>query len=125
MKSTQDISLLVGRIALGIPFIAEGLRQVAAWPEVVRLFRHSGGPYPFGLALITVAVNLVGPVLVMLGIRTRPASLGLAIVTAAGLYLLHRVDLEGVEFQRSVAIIGGLLLVGAVGPGQHAMEPGR
>jgi putative oxidoreductase len=125
MNSAQDILLVVGRIALGIPFIAEGLRQVAAWPGVVGLFRHSGGPYPFGLALLTVAANLVAPVLVMLGIRARLAALILATVTAVGLYLLHRVNIDGLEFQRSIAIIGGLLLVGAVGPGRHAMEPGH
>ena len=125
MKSTQDILLLIGRIALGVPFVFEGFRQVEAWPNIEGLFRHTGGPYPFVLGLLTIAANLLAPVLFVLGIRAKPAALVLALVTAVGLYLLHRMDLESADFQRSVAIIGGLLLVGAVGPGRYAMEPGR
>lgn len=125
MKSIQDIFLLIGRVALGIPFVVEGLRQVETWPSVVGLFRHAGWPYPLELGLVTAAANLLAPVLFVLGIRARPAAFLLAIVTAAGLYLLHRVDIGAAEFQRSVAIVGGLLLLGAAGPGQYAMEPGR
>jgi len=51
--------------ALGVPFIAQGLRQVEAWPGVVGLFRHAGGPYPLVLALVMDAANLVTPVLVV------------------------------------------------------------
>jgi uncharacterized membrane protein YphA (DoxX/SURF4 family) len=124
MKSTQDILLLLGRVAIGVPFIFEGFRQVETWPSIVSLFRHVG-PYPLALGLVTIAANLLAPVLFILGIRARPAALVLAVVTAAGLYLLHRVNAGAPEFQRSVAIIGGLLLIGAVGPGRYAMEPGR
>ena len=125
MKSTDDVFLLVGRVALGVPFLAEGLRQIQAWPGVLGLFRHAGGPYPLVLALVTVAANLVAPVLIMLGIRARPAALVLAAVTAVGLYLLHRMDIAAPVFQSSVALIGGLLLVAAAGSGRYAMEPGR
>ena len=122
MKSSHDIFFLIGRVALGVPFIAEGLRQILAWPGVVGLFRHAGGPYPLVLALVTVAANLVAPVILMLGILARQAAL---VLTAVGLYLSHRVDIAAPEFQSSVAIIGGLLLVAAAGPGRYAMEPGR
>ena len=125
MKSTQDILLLVGRVALSVPFIFVGLRQVEAWPGVVGLFRHASGPYPFILGVVTVAANLLAPVLFVLGIRARSAALVLAVVTAAGLYLLHGANVGSPEFQRSIAIVGGLLLIGAAGPGRYAMEPGR
>ncbi|HTQ71681.1 MAG TPA: DoxX family protein [Acidocella sp.] len=125
MRATHDIFFLAGRVALGIPFLAEGLRQLQAWPGIVGLFRHAGGPYPLVLALVTVAVNLVAPVLIMLGIRARPAALVLAAVTAMGLHLLHRVDIAASAFQSSIALIGGLLLVAAAGSGRYAMEPGR
>lgn len=125
MKSTNDIFLLLGRVVLGLPFLAEGLRQLQSWPGIVGLFRHAGGPYPLVLALVTVAANLVAPAGVMLGIRARPAALVLAVVTAMELYLLHRVDISAPAFQSSVGLIGGLLLVAAAGPGRFAMEPGR
>jgi uncharacterized membrane protein YphA (DoxX/SURF4 family) len=67
MRSTQDILLLFGRAALGVPFIFVGFRQVEAWPDVVGLFRHAGGPYPFVLGLLTVAANLLAPTLFILG----------------------------------------------------------
>jgi putative oxidoreductase len=124
MKSTQDIFLLVGRVVLGLAFVAEGLRQIEVWPEIVGLFRRADAPYPFELGVATVTANLVAPMLLILGIRARAAALVLAVVTAAGLYLLHRVDLGAPDFQRSVAIIGALLLVGGAGPGRHALEPG-
>ncbi len=123
MKATNDIFLLVGRVALGVPFLAEGLRQLQAWPGIVGLFRHAGGPYPVVLALATLAANLVAAVLVILGIRPRPAAMVLAAVTALGLYLLHRVDVAAPAFQDSVALIGGLLLVAAAGSGRYALAP--
>jgi putative oxidoreductase len=125
MKSMNDIFLLVGRVALGVPFLAEGLRQLQAWPGIMGLFRHAGSPYPLLLALVTVAANLAAPLLIILGIRARPAALVLAAATVVGLYLLHRVDIAAPAFQSSVALIGGLLLVAAAGPGRYAMEPGR
>ena len=80
----DDIFFLVGRVALGVPFLAEGLRQLQAWPGIVGLFRYAGGPYPLVLALVTVAANLAAPALIMLGIRARPTALVLAAVTAVG-----------------------------------------
>ncbi len=102
MKSTQDIFFLAGRVALGVPFITEGLRQIVGWPGIVGLFRHAGGPYPLALGLVTVAANLMAPVLFILGIRARAAAFVLATVTVMGLYLLHRVDIGALEF--SVAL---------------------
>jgi uncharacterized membrane protein YphA (DoxX/SURF4 family) len=123
MKSTQDVFLLIGRVVLGLAFVAEGLRQIEVWRDVVGLFRHAGAPYPFEFGVATVAANLVAPMLFIIGIRARVAALVLAVVTGAGLYLLHRVDLGAPEFQRSVAIIGALLLVSGAGPGRYALEP--
>jgi putative oxidoreductase len=125
MKSTQDILLLFGRVALGLPFLAAGLRQVETWPGTAGLFRHAGAPYPLALAGALVVVNLAAPVLFILGIRARQAALVLAATTAVALYLLHRIDLGAEDFQRSAAIIGGLLVLGATGPGRHAMQPGE
>jgi uncharacterized membrane protein YphA (DoxX/SURF4 family) len=87
------------------------------------VLRHAGGPYPVVLALATLAANLVAAVLVILGIRPRPAAMVLAAVTALGLYLLHRVDVAAPAFQDSVALIGGLLLVAAAGSGRYALAP--
>jgi putative oxidoreductase len=123
MKRTNDILLLIGRVALGVPFLAEGLRQLQAWPGIVSLFRHAGSPYPLVLALATITANLSASALVMLGIRARPAALVLAVVTAVGLFLLHRADVAAPAFQESVALIGGLLLVAAAGSGRYALAP--
>ena len=87
-QSTAYAALLL-RTALGIMFIAHGLLKVLVFTPAgtVGFFESLG--VPGWLAYPTMGVELIGGVLLVLGVRTRAVSLALLPVLAGSIVLVH------------------------------------
>ena len=79
MSTTRriDAAAVVLRTSLGVMFIAHALLKyfVFTLPGTVKFFESLGLPGP--LAYVTIAAELIGGVLLVLGVRTRAVALGL------------------------------------------------
>ena len=78
MSTTRriDAAAVVLRTSLGVMFIAHALLKyfVFTLPGTVKFFESLGLPGP--LAYVTIAAELIGGVLLVLGVRTRAVALG-------------------------------------------------
>ena len=89
-----------------------------------------GVPLPAVCAAIAVLAELGLGLMVLLGWRARHAALGLAVFVAVITPIFHNYwDLPQAQsmlqkqaFNKNVAIIGGLLLLAAFGPGRFAIQ---
>jgi putative oxidoreductase len=117
--------ILLSRVALSLPFLYSGIDKCWRWTAAQREVAASGLPWPTLLHLVTVAVQLVGALSVLLGIEARLGALLLCLFLIPVTVMYHPFwkrsgpDLvaEADHFLLNVAVVGGLLLILAVGGG--------
>ena len=115
--------LLLVRCCLAAPFLVSGIHKAGWYSKALEEWRHARVP-AFTLPL-TIALHLVGSAALITGLYAQPAALALAVFTLIATLRVHTFwNMQGNErLGRSraavgnVAIIGGLLLLWLVGPG--------
>jgi putative oxidoreductase len=128
-----NAAVAVGRVLLAVVFIVSGATKFGDLAATAKQIAGKGLPMPMVLAGTAAAVELIGGLLVALGWYTRLAALALLVFTAVAGVLFH--DFWNVaaaqrasqmaHFLKNLAIIGGLLIVAAVGPGRWSIDGGR
>ena len=121
--------LLAGRIALASVFLVSGIHKGVWYQKAVEEFKIDRIPL-IGLALpVTIVLHLLGSMCLILGYQTQIAALILAVFTVAATLKVHafwRLP-EAEQLGRSrvananLAIVGGLLVLAATGPGAIAL----
>lgn len=126
-----DLALLIGRVLLVAIFPVTGYLKLTGWSGTVGMMERYGLPLPTVTAALVTAIELVLPALVILGLWARQALVGLILFVAAATLVAHRFwEFEGAQwfpqlanFWKNVAMIGGMAVVAALGPGRHALRP--
>ncbi|SDD64734.1 DoxX family protein [Glycomyces harbinensis] len=87
----QPIGLLIGRVMLGVVFIAHGWQKfsVNGMDATVQGFEGMGIPAPTLSAYFTVAAELIGGVALIVGALLPLAGLALAGVMLGAMYFVH------------------------------------
>src|SRR5262245_4749861 len=85
----RDVTLLVSRILMVAIFPISGYYKVVQWPAIAGLLERAGWPLPNYLGMLGTAAEFVLPVLIILGLFTRWAALGLIVYVLAATYLGH------------------------------------
>jgi putative oxidoreductase len=94
------------------------------------LIASKGLPYPNILAVLTANLETGGGLLIIVGWQTRLAALALAIFSAVAAYYFHdfwnqtgpQHTNNMIHFMKNVSIIGGLLMLCAVGAGRYSLN---
>lgn len=120
---------LAGRILMASIFVASGLLKLLSAGDVrdVLIAHHLDVSPALGMALVvgSALLELAGAVLLVLGLRTR---LGVGLLVAAlipATFLYHfsmGEENEMVHLLKNASILGGLLMVGALGPGRLSLD---
>lgn len=127
MRTTStSIGLTALRIVLGVVFIAHGAQKFAQGiPNVTRGFDGMGVPFADVAAPVVAGLELVGGVLLVLGVATRVVALVLAVdMVVAGL-LAHAsagffAQDGGFEYVLVLAVAS--LAVAFTGPGRFSLD---
>lgn len=121
---------LVGRILLSAIFIISGFQKLADPAGAVGYMNMAGVPNADVLVYIAGAAELVGGLAIALGFLARVAALGLIVMLAIiNIYFHNFWALEGadakmqmVQFTKNLAIMGGLFMIVAHGPGRASLD---
>ena len=117
---------LVGRIFLALVYLVSGIHKGIWYRKALVEFQQVPIPFVRVAVIGTVVLHIVAPVCLILGIFVRESALALAIFTALATFKAHdfwtlsgtdRLDQSRIALAH-VAIIGGLLLLAAAGPGR-------
>ena len=120
--------ILFGRILLSIIFILSGVTKLTAVSATAGYFGSLGIPAPTVAAVIVGLVELLGGFAVLLGFRTREGAIALALFTIASAFVAHldwSDTMQFINFQKNLAIAGGLLVLAGSGPAKFSVDARR
>jgi len=107
----KDVALLLGRIGVGVVFLAHGLQK---WENGIdgtaKFFEQTGIPLPTLAAIFAIAVEIVGGILFIVGFLTPLVGLGFVVVSVGALLSVHLdnglTGQGGYEFVLVLAVTG-------------------
>lgn len=131
--SAQDTLALIGRALVAWLFIPAGFGKIAGFAGVAGYIASRGVPLPEVSAAIAVIAELGLGLLVLFGLKTRWAALGLAIFLAVITPIFHNYwaveaaqqMMQKQAFDKNLAVLGGLLVLAAFGAGRWSFDGQR
>lgn len=132
-RPAQDTLALLGRVLIAWLFIPSGWGKLVGFAGVTGYIASKGVPLPQVCAAIAVAVELGLGLLLLVGWQARWAALGMAIFTAVITPIFHsfwavpqaQVYMQKLNFDKNLAIVGGLLAFAAFGAGRLSLDGRR
>jgi putative oxidoreductase len=128
--STQNLYALVGRVLIALLFIPAGFSKIGGFAGTADYIASKGIPLADVCVAIAIAAELGLGLLLLVGWQARWAALGLALFTAVITPIFHNfwaVDaaqkmMQQQSFFKNFAIVGGLLVLAAFGPGGFSLD---
>lgn len=129
-RTLETVTPLVARAFLALIFIVVGVGKIGGWEGTAGYMASKGMPLvPLFLAG-TIAVEVLGGLSLLLGLKARWGALVLAAFLVPVTLVFHGFwALEGMErqvqmvsFMKNVGLMGGLLLVALHGSGRYSVD---
>jgi len=111
------------RLLLSAIFLMGGISKITAYAGT-QAYMESQGVSGMLLPLV-IGLEIIAPVLLIIGWQTRLAALGLAVFTVLSALLFHfnfADQLQSIMFMKNIAISGGLLLLYIHGAGTISID---
>jgi len=113
----------VGRILLSALFLIEGLGKISMQEEVIMYMEEYGVP---GILFVpAIAVEVLFPLLLIVGYKTKWVASIMALFTFAVAIIFHTNFSEGMQmmfFLKDIAIAGGFMIIIAYGPSKISLD---
>jgi putative oxidoreductase len=128
VNGIENSVLLGARILLMTLFLISGWDKLTDYPGAVTYMVQVGAMVPPVAAIIAIVMELFVPVVVLLGVLTRPLAILLALYTLSTAMIGHhywsmtgtaRLD-NMIHFYKNISIVGGLLFLYVTGPGAYS-----
>ncbi|MGH8688490.1 MAG: DoxX family protein [Burkholderiales bacterium] len=132
MNKFQPIGLLVGRLLLAYIFVLSGYGKLVGFHATAGYMASKGLPMTEVLLVGTIAIELLGGLMLAVGWKTRwvawvfflwliPVSLVFHNYWSVDIKL---VTAQMIQFNKNLAIMGGMLYVAFTGPGKLSLDRG-
>jgi putative oxidoreductase len=139
----MNAAYTLGRIFIPIVFLVTGIQKVMNVGEIAQMLAANGVPIPEeivpylggipkyeALGYLIAAIEIICGLLVLIGLKARWAALVLIVFTACTIIFVHHFwDMQGAalienraDALKNLSIMGGLLLIVAVGAGPSAVD---
>ena len=122
----KNISIAIGRIMLGHIFLLAGISKIGAYGATQGYMDAMGVP---GMLLpLVILLEVGGGVAIIVGWKTKWASLALAAFTVVAAAIFHNNfgdQTQMIMFMKNIAIAGGFLLLAVHGAGAYSLDNRR
>jgi putative oxidoreductase len=127
---TQSLIALIGRILIALIFVNAGFHKIGGFEGTVGAIASKGLPMPQVLAVLTVALELLGGILIVVGYKVRWVAIAFFLWLIPTTFLFHKfwgIDAAQVQnqmnhFMKNVSIMGAMLMLVAFGPGGYSVD---
>ena len=123
---------LIGRILMSAIFILSGISKFADPASTIGYMSSAGVPRPDILVYVAAVAELAGGLSLLFGFLARIGALGLIVLVVIITGFFHRfwelpaaeAAMQQAHFLKNLAIMGGLFMVVAMGPGRYSLDAG-
>jgi putative oxidoreductase len=131
MAKSDDLALLLGRIAIGVLFIPDGIDKLLHFGRFADSLARRGLPFPDIWAVAGIVSDLGGSIAVLIGFEVRWAALAMIAFVAMASALSHRYweaadaaqhRAQAAQFYKNLALIGGFLFLHVAGAGTYSLD---
>jgi len=130
MNHGSAILALLGRVLLASIFVYSGFGKITDFQGTAGYIASAGLPMPQVLAVGAIIVEFIGGLALLIGFRARWAALAFVIFLIIITPIFHNfwsapaaeAMSQQVNFIKNLAIIGGMLMVMAFGPGRFSVD---
>ena len=128
MSNSTDAIAFIGRCLMAVMFLMSGFGKVVAPAATIAWIASTGLPLPTVGYAASVAIELGGGLLLILGWQTRILGALLSIFAIATALIFHRNVADQNQlfhFLKNIAIMGGLFQLIAFGAGRFSLDARR
>ena len=130
MNQYQPWGLLAGRLLLAYIYVLSGYGKIGNFAGTAKFMAAKGLPMAEGLLVGAIAVELVGGLMIAAGWKARWAAWAVFGFTLVASFVFHaywavpadQVYAQTIQFNKNLAIMGGLLYVAFTGPGRLSLD---
>jgi putative oxidoreductase len=123
----------LGRLMMTYIFATSGLGKITAWSGNVQYMNTRHLPMIPLLLAVALVVEVVGSICLVTGFQARAAAFIMFLYLTAVTFIFHAywsateqmAGIQETEFRKNLAIMGGLLILAACGPGKWAIGRGK
>lgn len=116
---------LIARILIGGMFLMAGINKIFAFPFIVEFIGVNGLPIPEVLAVLAIAIEILGGLSLIIGYRIQYSAYALiafTIIVSAVFHADFTNPGQVTLFTKNMAILGGLLYMAAFGAGSLSLK---
>jgi putative oxidoreductase len=129
-RTYESLAAFLGRIFLALIFVVSGVGKITGYAGTASYMASRGLPMVEVLLPLTIAVELGGGLMLALGWKTRWAAAALFLFLVPTTLIFHQfwgidpklVQMQKIHFLKNVAIMGGMLMVIAIGAGAWSVD---
>jgi len=130
MSQLQPWGLLLGRLLLAYIFVVAGYGKIVGFAGTAKYMASKGLPMVEVLLVATIVIELVGGLMLAVGWKARWAASAFFLWLIPVTLLFHaywgipqdQVMMQTIQFQKNLAIMGGMLFVVFCGPGRLSLD---
>jgi putative oxidoreductase len=132
MNQARDVAALAGRVLLAFMFVYAGFGKIGGFEGTAAYIASKNLPLPPVATAIAIVVEVAGGLMLVVGWKARWAALVVAVFTLFASVLFHNywamvdqaAQVNRLMFMKNLSVIGGLLMVFALGPGRLSLDRG-
>lgn len=133
MDALQRYLPLIGRICMAWLFVPAGWGKIAGFSGTAAYVASAGLPLPPLMTAIAIVIEIGAGLMLLVGYKARWAAAALALFTIVAAFGFHhywsmppeQVAMQKINFNKNVAIFGGLLFIVAFGAGRFSFDENR
>ena len=119
----MQVIQVLGRIFLSTIFLIEGMNKIFNYEDTIEYMENFN--VPEYLAMPAIIVEILFPLLLIVGYQTKISALVLAIFTLAAALIFHTDftnQMQLTSFLKNFAIAGGFLIIFVNGAGKYSLD---